>query len=228
MGKIKETAIIKTTYDAQAQEIIRLHSEIEASLRTTLAKAIRIGQLLSEKKTTLKHGEYLPYVRTLPFSERTARMYVSVYKRQDELKSAKVADLSNAYQFLGLLPGETKESADSDILIVRTDSIEANPFFDIGKIPGPSIEWWVNVLKQDICQPIPYWTLTVRRHGNKYQLVCDHDRWAAMRLAGTKEAKVTVRNLTDELMKSTIDLFDNKWYQDYRKYLAQEDEDIDF
>ena len=44
---------------ADAKEINRLHGEIMAAVRTTLVKAIRIGELLTERKKKCQHGEWL-------------------------------------------------------------------------------------------------------------------------------------------------------------------------
>jgi hypothetical protein len=43
-----------------ASEINRLHGEICQAARTTIEKAIRIGELLAEQKAGLKHGQWLP------------------------------------------------------------------------------------------------------------------------------------------------------------------------
>jgi signal recognition particle subunit SRP54 len=58
-------------------EIRQLHSDILQAARTTLDKAIRIGELLTTVKAQCKHGEWLPWVQAnLPFSERTAQNYM--------------------------------------------------------------------------------------------------------------------------------------------------------
>jgi hypothetical protein len=60
-----------------AQEIVKLHNEIIDALKMTLRKAIRIGELLTEQKQSLKHGEFAPWIKdNLPFTDRTAQMYM--------------------------------------------------------------------------------------------------------------------------------------------------------
>ena len=50
-------------------EIGQLHNEIIGHLKTSLEKAIRIGELLSEQKDSLKHGEFIPWIKdNLPFA----------------------------------------------------------------------------------------------------------------------------------------------------------------
>ncbi len=85
-------------------EIHRLHDEILSHARTSLDKAIRIGDILTTVKSTLKHGDWLPWIKEhAPFAERTARRYLFVFEKRAELKSANVTDLSNAYSFDSLL-----------------------------------------------------------------------------------------------------------------------------
>ena len=48
--------------NADAKEINRLHGEIMAAVRTTLEKAIRIGELLTERKKKCQHGEWLHWL----------------------------------------------------------------------------------------------------------------------------------------------------------------------
>jgi hypothetical protein len=82
-------------------EINRLHSEIVASVRTTLEKAIRIGELLSVAKEQTAHSHWTEWVQAnLEFSERTASRYMRVYQNRDRLKSDSVSDLTSAYALL--------------------------------------------------------------------------------------------------------------------------------
>lgn len=84
-----------------ASEINRLHAKIFAALRTSIQDAIRIGELLSEERRRAGHGNWLPWIKAnLEFSECTARNYIRVYENRDRLKSANVADLTDAYCLL--------------------------------------------------------------------------------------------------------------------------------
>jgi hypothetical protein len=83
------------------QEIVRLHSEVAGLLRQTLEKAIRIGQLLSEQKQILKHGEFIPWIEAnIPFTDRTARNYMQLYRERDRIKTETVSGLKEAYALL--------------------------------------------------------------------------------------------------------------------------------
>ncbi len=83
------------------EEITRLHQEILSAARTSLEKAIRVGELLSTIKGNLKHGEWLPWLAAnVPFTDRTARNYLRVFQNRDRLKSESVSDLADAYRLL--------------------------------------------------------------------------------------------------------------------------------
>jgi hypothetical protein len=85
----------------RAEEITRLHNEIISNLRQSLDSAIRIGQLLIEQKDDLKHGQWGLWIQdNLPFTDRTARNYMRVYRERDRLKTETVSDLQSAYKLL--------------------------------------------------------------------------------------------------------------------------------
>lgn len=107
-----------TLAQTSADEIRKLHGELLEAARTTLDKAIRIGQLLKGVRASLAHGEWLPWCeRNLPFTARTASNYVRVFEDRDRLKSETVSDLTDAYAFLAapelepLTPEEAAELA---------------------------------------------------------------------------------------------------------------------
>lgn len=86
---------------SRAQEIITLHNEIGGYLKISLEKAIRIGELLVEQKDSLKHGGFTSWVKTnLPFTDRTARNYMGLYRERDRLKTETVSDLASGYRLL--------------------------------------------------------------------------------------------------------------------------------
>lgn len=82
-------------------EIASLHSQIGGLLKLSLDKAIRIGELLTEQKASLKHGEYMPWVKAnLPFTERTAQNYMRLYNQREQLKNENVSHLNEGYRLL--------------------------------------------------------------------------------------------------------------------------------
>ena len=78
MNELSETA---------KSEITRLHSEILEAARTSVDKAIRIGELLTQEKDKLDHGQWLPWLKAnVPFTRATAANYMRCWERREELK----------------------------------------------------------------------------------------------------------------------------------------------
>jgi hypothetical protein len=78
---------MKLTLTKKAREIARLHRDILASLKMTVEKAIRIGELLVQAKAELKHGQWLPWLRNnVPFKTATAYKYESCYEHRDTIR----------------------------------------------------------------------------------------------------------------------------------------------
>jgi len=92
---------MRRTVSSRAKEINALHDEIIGSLRSSFDKAIRIGRILTEMKAECAHGEWLPLLKeNIKFSARSATRYMRLYEHRDELKSANVSDLTEAYALL--------------------------------------------------------------------------------------------------------------------------------
>jgi hypothetical protein len=82
-------------------EINQLHIEICDAARTSIQKAVRIGELLTEQKASLKHGEWLPWLKVnVGFSRQTADNYRRIYERRYDPKLLSVGNLNEAYQLL--------------------------------------------------------------------------------------------------------------------------------
>jgi Protein of unknown function (DUF3102) len=124
-----------------AAEIVRLHGEIVEALRTSLPKAIRIGELLTEQKASLGHGNFLPWVaQQLPFSESTARNYMRVFRERDRLEAASVEGLEQAYKLLRApeeSPGE-REAKSVTVTDLADDPL-VRMLSEAGSPPDPSL-----------------------------------------------------------------------------------------
>jgi len=82
-------------------EINDLHNKIMGSARTTLERAIHIGELLTEQKAKQAHGEWLPWIEAnLVFDRMTAARYMRVFDRRQELNVTGVLHLAAAYRLL--------------------------------------------------------------------------------------------------------------------------------
>ena len=84
--------------DTALTRIKELHLEVLGLAKTTLKKAIKIGEILSRQKRELGHGNWLPWVNRLPFSYKTAERYMAVF--ENRLKLDTVSNLSEAYRLL--------------------------------------------------------------------------------------------------------------------------------
>jgi len=86
----------------RVEEIKKLHKEIESTMKMTVEKAIRIGELLAEQKSEMAHGEFLPWLEeNIEFSERTARNYMRLYRYREKITD--VSDFGEAYRRVELL-----------------------------------------------------------------------------------------------------------------------------
>jgi len=75
---------------SRADEITLLHGEIEGALRLSVEKAIRVGELLTEQKAELEHGQWLPWLEAeFPFSQHRAQQYMRVARHQQWLPQGK-------------------------------------------------------------------------------------------------------------------------------------------
>ncbi len=87
--------------------IIHLHEQVGGYMKNALADAIRIGELLLSAKSELQHGEFEKWIEgNLPFTPRTARSYMRLYRERDRLKTETVSDLTSAYKLLSHDEGE--------------------------------------------------------------------------------------------------------------------------
>jgi len=110
---------------SREERIKKLHAEVSAHFLVALGKAIEIGGLLAEQKISMKHGEWMPWLREhMPFSTATARNYMRLWEKRDELKMLNVSNLNMAYKI-------TKGSGPAML------SYTPEGFFDSLKYPDP-------------------------------------------------------------------------------------------
>ena len=83
------------------EEITTLHAEIEYLVTRSLHNAIRIGELLARRKEQLAHGDFTKWVeKHLPFTDRTARTYMRLWRYRDVIKTENVSVLTAASRLL--------------------------------------------------------------------------------------------------------------------------------
>ena len=94
-----------------ADEINRLHHEIDNMAITALEKAIRIGELLAEQHARCKHGEWLPWLKAnVQFGQATAYNYQRLYRERG--KFTNVVSLAEAYRLLTGSPERGQKTGD--------------------------------------------------------------------------------------------------------------------
>ena len=95
----------KALWVGPANEIAQLHGEILEHARASLDKAIRIGEILTQVKGAIGHGNWLPWLaESVSFSRQTSDNYVWCFDNRETLKLLNVSNLAEAYSFkrLGL------------------------------------------------------------------------------------------------------------------------------
>lgn len=193
-------------------EICQLQSEIESAGKVMIDKAIRIGELLVKQKADVLHGEWIPWVEdNLPFDRRQASSYMRAFIHRKTLKGQSTAHLTDAITALAT-PQSRKFTS---VTKINLSDIEANPYFDIGWLPPDSISNRVcNIREMGV-----YWVkLVVRQVGDKFQLVADHAKWAAMKLSNIEDTEIGIVDLSDKQMQRIAEGERYQWRQEDENY----------
>ncbi|TGL17916.1 DUF3102 domain-containing protein [Leptospira yanagawae] len=96
--------------DQTVKRIIDLHESVLGGMKNVLQNAMALGEELSRIKEDLGHGNWIPWIeQNLPFSERSARNYISIFKNKELLNRQPIADLKSAIKFLSDGTQEEKE-----------------------------------------------------------------------------------------------------------------------
>jgi hypothetical protein len=87
------------------QEIIKLHLGIIGSLRKSVEDAVKIGNFLTIEKDKMKHGEYLPWIKSMNIDSNTAERYRKLYI----YKIPNVGNLQEAYEQIETIEQQEKQ-----------------------------------------------------------------------------------------------------------------------
>jgi Protein of unknown function (DUF3102) len=80
--------IEKSKLTELAERINAEHRACETAVNSALTHAMNAGELLSEAKASLPHGEFGPWLKeNFAGSDRTARAYMRVYAHREELEA---------------------------------------------------------------------------------------------------------------------------------------------
>lgn len=134
----------------RAAEIVRLHEEIGEHLRTSLDKAIRIGELLEAQKAELEHGQWGPWLAEhVSFSDRAAREYMTFYRERARLISAHCADFTDARRLLAGPRGWSELTAEEFISRLHEKTL-GELVFSSHDDAHACIQWILALCKADI------------------------------------------------------------------------------
>jgi hypothetical protein len=90
------------------RRIIECHNGVHGSMKQALDYALEAGQLLTEVKEELQHGEFLPWLKeNMPFEQPTAWRYMKLYEYQNKLFS--VNNLQEAYRQIETIEAQEKK-----------------------------------------------------------------------------------------------------------------------
>jgi len=114
MDRMHQPALVRSAADLRilAAEINSAHKAGEESTRRGLEHFREAGLRLLKAKDQVGHGKWLAWLKeNVHFSAATAKRYMALARRWDEVKSLTVSDLKGA---LKLLTEEPKKSEDED------------------------------------------------------------------------------------------------------------------
>ena len=95
--------------DESARQINRLHALANGHAEMAIQKAIQCGGKLAEKKASLAHGEWIPWIENnLTFSDRQASTYMRVATNRK-----RVSDLDSIREAVKLLAEPREDTLDS-------------------------------------------------------------------------------------------------------------------
>lgn len=150
---MKNTSIVRLP--EQEREISALHEKLVRSARTSLEDAMRIGELLCDVKETLDHGQWLPWVKGLPFSRQTADNYRRVFENKKMLSVGKM-DLVEAYR--ALATGRAANGAARKVPAINVEVVEDDA---ADEDPPLLTEPYMVAFKRDVKRPLVQWIQSI-------------------------------------------------------------------
>ncbi|HOV13765.1 MAG TPA: DUF3102 domain-containing protein [Spirochaetota bacterium] len=85
----------------RVEEMRGLYLDIKQAMETAYQKALRLGEMLSNVKGILPHGEFGSWIEeNMNFSVRNAQRYMLVFDKKEELKDRSIESLSQAFKLL--------------------------------------------------------------------------------------------------------------------------------
>lgn len=95
----------------KTQEIKKELSELNQSLKMSVQKAIKIGELLTQQKEYVGHGNFLSWIENnLDISDKTAEKYMKISDHRNKIELS--SNLQEAYQQIETIERQEKQSAE--------------------------------------------------------------------------------------------------------------------
>ncbi|MHC4538305.1 MAG: DUF3102 domain-containing protein [Planctomycetota bacterium] len=130
-------------------EILTLHNELSGLLKTSLHKAMRIGELLTQQKASLQHGQWLPWLeKNIPIKERTVQRYMLLHEYRERLKSDNVTDLISAHRLIQNLREFDKATGDYNLSSHKKKKIRSAITPDTNPATMEALIWEATPRKQ--------------------------------------------------------------------------------
>ena len=95
----------------RTQEIKKELAELNTTLKMTVQKAIRVGQLLSEQKEFVGHGNFVKWIENnLDIDDNTVYRYIKLYSYADKIPI--LGNLQDAYKQIETIEAQAKLTAE--------------------------------------------------------------------------------------------------------------------
>ena len=96
----------------RTQEIKKELAELNTTLKMTVQKAIRVGQLLSEQKEFVGHGNFVKWIENnLDIGRTSAEKYMKLFEYQNKLPES--GNLQDAYKQIETIEAQAKLTAET-------------------------------------------------------------------------------------------------------------------
>lgn len=97
----------------RTQEIKNELTELNTTLKMTVQKAIRVGQLLSEQKEFVGHGNFVKWIENnLDIDDNTVYRYIKLYSYADKIPI--LGNLQDAYKQIETIEAQAKMTAEEN------------------------------------------------------------------------------------------------------------------
>ncbi len=118
-------AIKKQTTDPDAMRANILHNFITEKGFATIKAMVGCGEILAEKKASLAHGRWLPWVKSnLEFTERTTQYYLRLYAHREQILREQPESLVLAIALLSDTKRITPGLVGADEMILRQNIVQ--------------------------------------------------------------------------------------------------------